>query len=132
MDSSSLVIEQIDAGIRFVSEFAKSKPVQAAFWLRASGDERWYLYIASDQIDDSNFDTAYGEVLRLARAAPDPWLDPFQVKVIGTGEPLARAVMNLARRYPGPMPIRYGGPRLGGVDVEGVYIYPLPAATPTQ
>ena len=44
---------------------AKYKPLQAAFWLKESEEGQWFLYLVSDQIDDTNFDQAYGEVHRL-------------------------------------------------------------------
>jgi hypothetical protein len=54
MDQGPLVTEQIDAGARFVREFAKQRPVQAAFWLKGTEDNQWFLYVAGDQINDSN------------------------------------------------------------------------------
>jgi len=131
MDQGPLVIQQIDAGARFIHEFAKYTSVQAAFWLKATEDNQWFLYVAGDQINDSNFDMAYGEVLRITAKAPDPWLDPFQVKVIGTDDPLAKAVIEIQKKYPGKIPTRYHGHQLGGLSVEEVYIYPLPITVPS-
>jgi hypothetical protein len=127
-----LVIEEIDAGARFAREFDRYEPVKAAFWLKASDEEQRYLYLASDRIDDTNFDVAYGEVPRLANQFPSPYLDPFRVKVIGASDPLAQAAAEINRRFPGPMPTRFGGTRFGGLTVDDVYIYPspLPAAVP--
>ena len=48
MDQGPLVIEQIDAGARFLAEFEKKIPVMAAFWLKASEEGSWYLYVASE------------------------------------------------------------------------------------
>ena len=50
--------------MRSSREFDKYGPVKVAFWLKASDTEQRYLYIASDQIADTNLDVAYGEVLR--------------------------------------------------------------------
>jgi hypothetical protein len=125
MDQGPLVIQQIEAGERLIGRFSQYTPVQAAFWLKEPEDSPWFLYLAGDQINDSNFDLAYGEVLRLLSGAPEPWLDPFQVKVIGTDNPVAIAVMDIQRKYPGSLPTRYHGRQLGGLSVEEVYIYPL-------
>ena len=96
MDQGPLVIEQINAGAKLASEFAMQyKPLQAAFWLKESEDEQWFLYLASDQIDDSNFDLAYGEVLRLLGPGPHMWLDPFQVKVTGIDDPVVKDVIDI-------------------------------------
>ncbi len=130
MDQGPLVIEQIDAGRRFLAEFQKYLPVRAAFWLREAGAENWDLYIASDQITDDNFDLAYGEVLRIASAARDPWLDPFQVKLIGSADPLAQAAEEVRRRYPGPIATHFNGKTFGGLEVDGVYLYPTAAPAP--
>jgi len=79
MDTWSLVSEEIDAGAELAREFDKFKPVSAAFWLKASDDDQRYLYVASEEIDDTNFDLAYGEVLRLAAKMHSIYLDPFRV-----------------------------------------------------
>jgi hypothetical protein len=124
-------MQQIDAGARFVHEFARYTPVQAAFWLKATEDNEWFLYVAGDQINDSNFDVAYGEVMRITSKMPDPWLDPFQIKVVGTNDPLAKGVLEIQTKYPGKMLTRYRGGLLGGLSVGEVYIYPLPIAVPS-
>jgi hypothetical protein len=130
MDQSALVIEEIDAGADFLREFDKYEPVKAAFWLKSSDEDSRYLYIASERIDDKNFDVAYGEVLRLANQLRSPYLDPFRVKLINIDDPLAKAATDVLTRYPGRMPTRYGGKSFGGTSVDDVYIYPspLPAA----
>jgi hypothetical protein len=125
-----LVIEQIDAGARFLVEFQKYASVQAAFWLKESDNGEWSLYVASDQINDDNFDVAYGEVLRIAGELRDPHFDPFQVKVLGADDPLAKAALDIQRRYPGPLAARFHGQTFGGLSVEEVYIYPANIAVP--
>ncbi len=131
MDQGPLVIEQIDAGSRFLREFQKYIPVDVAFWLKESDDGDYSLYVASDQITDDNFDIAYGEVLQIGRRLRDPMFDPFQVKLIGTDDPLAKAALEINRRYPGPCPTRFHGKAFAGQVVEEVYIYPAPVPVPT-
>ena len=130
MDNGPLVIEEIDVGARLVREFDQYASVKAAFWLKASDEEQRYLYLASDRIDDTNFDIAYGEVWRIADKIQSPYLDPFRVKVIGGGDPLASAAVEVNSRFPGPIPTRFGSRRFGGLTVDDVYIYPktLPVA----
>src|SRR3954471_24639647 len=101
MDQGPLVIDQIDAGARFLGAFQKYTPVQAAFWLKEGDEGGWSLYVASDKITDDNFDVAYGEVLRIAGEPRHPPFDPFQVKLIGADDPLAKAALDTQRRYPG-------------------------------
>ncbi len=121
----------IDAGAELARRFAAEyKPLRAAFWLKDYEDGQWFLYLASDQIDDSNFDLAYGEVGRLLGRGPHLWLDPFQVKVTGTDTPLVKSVLDIQRKYPGLLPTRLRNARLGGEMFEEVYIYPLPIPVP--
>jgi hypothetical protein len=126
MDKSPLVTEQIDAGEWLIREFSKRIPVQAAFWLRERDSDEWYFYLASDQINDSNFDHAYGEVLRIVHPQQRLWIDPFQVKVVGIDAPVAKAALDVMRKYPTQIPARYHGPHFGGLSVDEVYIYALP------
>jgi hypothetical protein len=130
MDKSPLVTEQIDAGEWLVREFSKRIPVQAAFWLRERDSGDWYLYLGSDQINDSNFDHAYGEVLRVVAPQQSLWVDPFQVKVIALDAPVAKAALDVMRKYSGKAPTRYHGRHFGGLSVDEVYIYPLPLPAP--
>lgn len=130
MDQGPLVMDQIDAGARFLGEFQKYMPVLAAFWLKESDEGEWNLYVASDQITDDNFDVAYGEVLRIAGVVRDPYFDPFQVKLTGANDPLARAALDTHRRYPGRVATRFHGKVFGGLPVEEVYIYPSPLPVP--
>jgi hypothetical protein len=128
MDQGPLVIEEIEAGAQLVREFDRYAPVKAAFWLKASDEDQRYLYLASDRIDDTNFDLAYGEVLRVAGEIQSPYLDPFRVMVISGDDPLALAAAELNNRFPGRLPTRFGGTRFGGLTVDDVYIYPSPIA----
>jgi len=128
MDQGPLVIEQIDAGARFLAEFEKKIPVMAAFWLKASEEGSWYLYLASDEFNHNNLDVGYREVLRLAGELRDPNFDPFQVKLIKPGHPLAKAALDVLQRFPGRMATRLHRRNFGGVSVDEVYIYPTPIA----
>jgi hypothetical protein len=126
VDQKPLVTEQIDAGEHLIREFIKWMPVQAAFWLRESDSDEWYLYLASDRINDSNFDLAYAEVLRIVPAGHSLWLDPFQVKVVGTETQVARVALDFMKKYPGKFPTRYKGGQFGDLSSDEVVMYPLP------
>ncbi len=127
MDQEPLVSEMIDAGAALVRDFAAEyKPLQAAFWLKEPDYGRWYLYLASDQIDDSNIPAAYGEVIRLLDRRPSLWLDPLRVKVRGTDSPLVKSVLDIQRKYPQLLPTRLRSPRLGGETFDEAFLYALP------
>lgn len=131
MDESSLVSEEIDAGAEFVNLFDKQVPVTAAFWAKPADAGQWYLYIASEQIDDEGIGRAYREVLRLAKQPLRSYLDPFQVKLISGKDPLAQAALEIHRAFPGKMATRIGNKTFGGMSVEGLYIYPTPVVAQT-
>lgn len=130
MDYSPLVTEQIDAGREFAALFdAKCRPLKAAFWLKNDEESPWRLYLASDEIDDSNFDVAYGEVHRLLLHQNDHRsFDPFQIRVIGTEDPIAAAVLDIQQRYPGSLDTRLHNLRSGSLSVNDAYIYAFPTA----
>lgn len=122
-----LVDEQIDAGAEFVRDFSEYLPVRAAFWVNPAESEDWFLYIASDEIDDGNRAAAYREVLRRLHEQPQ-WLDPFRVKLVSSSDPVARQVVEIRDRYPAKIPTRYHGSSLGGMSIGAACIYPpLPA-----
>jgi hypothetical protein len=128
MDQEPLVSEQIEAGKRFIDEFDKHVPVRAAFWLKATEDSGWYLYVASDRITDENTRTTYAKVGQLAKKINDPNLDMFRVKLIGTKNPYARDVLARYKRLRAAVPIRITSGQFGEMSVEGAYLYPPPAS----
>jgi len=126
MDRGPLVNEEIEDGMVFAREFGRYAPVKAAFWIKSADEDQRYLYLSSDRIDDSNFELAYGEVIRLAHKLELPYLDPFRVKIVGGNDPLAVAAAELSGRHAGTIPTRYGGRIFGGQSVDDVYVYPTP------
>ncbi|HQU44295.1 MAG TPA: hypothetical protein PK867_15860 [Pirellulales bacterium] len=128
MDKRPLVREQIDAGVTFLLEFEKYARVEVAFWYRGDDDTSPILWVASHEINDENFDLAYGEVIRIAAAMRDPNFDAFQVKVVSADDRLAKAALELMQRYGGKIPAHYHSRTIGGITVGEIYIYPLPVA----
>lgn len=130
MDQMPLVKEEIDAGKALIQEFNKYAPVSVALWVKESGDELHYLYIASEQINDTNMRQGYGEVMRIAQTLASPYLDPFRVNLINADSPMAVAAREFNERFPARLATRFGGNILGGVGVDDVYVYP-PEPCPT-
>jgi hypothetical protein len=104
----------------------KKATIAAAFWLRASEEDSWYLYVAPDEFNEKTLDLAYGEVLRIAGQMQNPYFDPFQVKLIKRTHPLAKAAIEILQRFPGRMASRLHGRNFGGMSADEVYIYPVP------
>jgi hypothetical protein len=76
---------------------------------------------------------AYRQLHPLVWARPQPcWINPLAIKLIGPNDPIAKDVLAIHKRWPGPLacPISWGGILLGNVSIEGAYLYPLPATTP--
>lgn len=113
MDKRPLVGEQIDAGATFLSEFEKYVPVTVAFWYRSDDDTSPALWVASHDINDENFDIAYGEVIRIAAAMRNPNFEGGDVKVVNSDDRLAKASLELMQRYGGTIPAHYHSRRVG-------------------
>ncbi len=61
----------------------------------------------------------------MAREMDNPNLDQFQVTLISSDDPLARAASDVHRRFKARVPTRIRD-SFGGMSVEEVYIYPPP------
>lgn len=139
MDQGSVVSERIESGERLIEALAENGfDARIAFWTKLADEEKWFLYLASAFVDDEGPTAAYRLVHRVLREKPDlwMWIDPLDIRVIGLNDSLARGALELMtpetpesafavqkpRRYPAMT--RYGGSTLGGVDINGAYIYP--------
>jgi hypothetical protein len=134
MDQATLVDGQIEEGRKLIDRLiGEGFPVTAAAWVKESESGRWYLYLATPLVPpQGGTREAYRRLNAVRRQMPPPfWIGPFQVKVVGSGSPLAEAVQELHRRYPGNRLIPFEGPQLGGLSIEGAYVYP-PAAAPVE
>jgi hypothetical protein len=127
MDKGPLVNEQIEAGSALVQEYDKFEPVKVAFWMKASDDEYWHLYIAAEQNANHSLHDSYREVLRLVTQSKPHPLDPFSVKLIRPDSSLAKAAIEIQETFPGAIASRTGSLMLGDASADDVYLYPLPA-----
>jgi hypothetical protein len=132
MDTESLVENLIDDGKRLVEYLPqRGFPIAAAIWLKASHNSRWYFYLVSSLVATEGIQSAYGRLLPLRRQVPGPLgIDPLKVTLIGLEHPIAKDVLTLHARAPGPQgtPVRWGGRSLGNLGIEEAYVYPVPAA----
>ena len=122
MDQGSLVKEQIVAGTRFLREFGGYAPVVVAFWLKDGENGRWVLYVASDRVSDTNYDLAYGEIIRIAGEMKDPNFDPFQVRLMRMRDPMVNAALTAYRGRPPKIPFSIRVANFGGIGAEEVYL----------
>jgi hypothetical protein len=139
MDQDTVVSEQTESGGRLIAEVAASRfEVRVAFWAKPTDEGKWFLYLASPLVDEKGPAVAYRHVYDVMQRMPDLWIDPLDVRVIGLNDSLAEAALAVTRptvpaspfavRNPKPYPgiTRFGGPSLGGVSIDGAYIYPPP------
>ena len=137
MAKEFVVNEQWDAGEKFLRRLSEKRfPVAAAFWAKEPDCDSWHLYIASDRVESSGLRKAYGEAMRALPEEARPWIDLFSVKLIKADDAVAQAVIQFLkkRRVPADMThvmAHRGGPLLGGMAVEDVWIYPQIPATET-
>lgn len=131
MGRELLVTELIDVGAEFLQEFNNCRRVAVAFWLIPFESDHPYLYVASDKIDDGNLNVAYGEVLQILNGEGRLWLDPFQVKLVNSADPVAHDAIAIRDRRPANVPTHYNGSSIGGTSIDGAYIYSLSAMKST-
>lgn len=131
MDQGPLVKEKIEAGAKFLAEFDKRVPIKLAFWLKTAEGGRWYLYVASEQVDRANRSARYGDLIAAAQQVRDPNFDSFQVKLIGADEALAREIVAIVGPSADAVPVRLYERVVANLSAAEVYIYPapLPAAS---
>jgi hypothetical protein len=132
MDQDPLVEVQLKDGSRFIERLvAEGIEVCAAGWLKEADSGHWYLYIVTPLVgDDGATRQAYRRILPFTQQMPAPYaVDSFRIKVVAPLSPVGEAMVKLLKRYSIAAPMRYDDYRLGDVNVEVAYIYPLPVIT---
>lgn len=126
MDRGTLVDSQIEDGLRLAEELVRSDfRMTSIFWVKASEDGQWYLYVASPLVDAEKLTEAYRRVHEVLQQMPQPfWIGPFDIKLIGSKSPLAEAAQELQSRRYGSIPVHRIGSKLGGLSIDGAYLYP--------
>ena len=125
MGQELLVSETIEAGADFIRQFNDYRSVAVACWINPTESDNLFLYIASDEIDDSNIGDAYGELGQLLSGKRTPWLDPFQIKLVSSADPIARDAIEYRDLYPdNKLATPYKGSSIGGMGIDSAYIYP--------
>lgn len=103
--------------------------VAAAGWVKAEGDGQPYLYVVSPTYDAGPRAAVaragrVQDALNASTADPFARLDPFEVKLLSPCDRLARGLVEWGQRSPDGWPAFYDGSALGGVPIDGAYIYP--------
>jgi hypothetical protein len=137
MDKDAVVSEQTEGGKRLIEALASDGfDVRVAFWAKPTDEGKWFLYLASPMVDDQGPAAGYRLVHSILRKMPDLCIDPMEIRVVGLNDSLTEAALAAIKpRVPdSPYAVRnpraypgmtwFGGTTLGGVSIDGAYIYP--------
>lgn len=137
MDKDALVTEQTDSGEQLIKALAADGfETRMAFWAKPTDEGKWFLYLASTMVDDNGLAAAYRLVHRTMRRMPDLWIEPLEVRLLGMNDSLTEAALDVIKpkisaspyaiRKPKPYPgmTLFRGDTLGGLGIDGAYIYP--------
>ena len=124
MDQATLVEHQIDDVPRLIDQLKRDNfDVKAAFWLYTSEADQWFLYLVSDVVAQQGITEAYKAVYKAMKRLTDLWIDPFEVKLVDPGDPVAKAVINFLSEQHARLPARVRRTNLADVYIENAYIY---------
>lgn len=134
MDQIVLVESEFADGQQFLEELVqRGEDIRAAGWVKMLNRSTWHLYLALPGVNKKGAAVdAYTRILPVLRDRPHPLLFSWSsVSVIDAKDPMAVAMADFERRYPGRRSVLpYRSDRLGNVEIEGAYIYP--AVTPPK
>jgi hypothetical protein len=127
MDTAVLVDDKIDAGRKLLQRLdERGFDVAAACWVKSTEDDTWSMYIVSRAVDDGSQTAAYRQVFTEAFAVPGGRLSMFDVKLVGTKEPIGIDILKYQKNFSGMRPTRFWPGRLGSHSVDEAYLYPSP------
>jgi hypothetical protein len=134
MDSTTLVDEMVKDGGKIIEQLPlKQFEVTTGFWIKAAEDCQWYFYIVSPVVETEGLAKAYRQLhTAIRRIGQTLWVDPLEVKLIGPMNPIAQDVLSVHERHPGTAIIRWGGKKLGNVNIEEASLYPLSTGIATK
>jgi hypothetical protein len=123
MDNQTLVDEQKNEGDQFLQRLREVKfEVAVGFWALTTDEERWFLYIASPEIDRQGLAAAFSLVnIELGRL-DSHWIQRSDIRLISSTDPIAVEAINYGRDR---FPTNFGGRKLGSLIIERAYIYPM-------
>ncbi|MBI1915981.1 MAG: hypothetical protein HYS12_14785 [Planctomycetes bacterium] len=135
MAQAALVEMQIKEGQTLIERLThEGIEVTAAAWIKESESGDWYFYLATPLVSEGGATkAAYRRVNAVIREMEKEGfgMDPFEQKVIGPHNPIARDMVAHRGRLT-RTPKRFWGSRLGNLAIEEAYIYPPPPATPEE
>lgn len=131
MDKGTLVRELLDGGEKLVARLVKNGVgVSAAGWVETTEAGEPQLYIVAPLADEQGLFVAYGALADAMNSLESEWshwlerIDDSSIRMCRTTEPLARGLIDVTQRSSAKFPTWFGSPSLGGVSIDGAYLYP--------
>jgi hypothetical protein len=125
MDTETLVEFQIDAGQRLLVQLLRDGfRVETSFWAKAVEEGIWFLYVASPIVEEKGLAYAYRALQSSLQRLQGIPLSRSEIKLIGRDNPMTQDVLAILGHTSGAIATHFGGKQLGGVSIEGAYIYP--------
>lgn len=115
---------QIDGGKALVDSLRTAGfDVTVSGWAKSSEEGDWYLYIASKDVDDRGLAVAYRTIVTAIKANPQFGIDPFEVKLVGPENPIAKDLLDIRGAGTLRTATRSRRPWLGHMSVDETYVY---------
>lgn len=124
MDQALLVGDRVGDGLKFLEVLDEKLPVAVAFWAVEDEDERSWLYVASNAIDDGSLREGYRLIHNALEGVDSPAVDPFGIKLLPGDDPIARAAVAMQSGDLGSRRRLHRDCRLGSLYLSQLYIYP--------
>jgi hypothetical protein len=125
MDPNALVNDQLEAGRRLLRELRQAGiEIAAAFWAKPSFDDYWHFYLVAPGADTPGAMAALLPIVTLIDQRPELGVDFFDVRIIGPSDAMGKAAVAATAALRSPGITRYRDTNLGGVSIDGAYLYP--------
>ncbi len=142
MAQGTLVAALIEDGWELINQLLRSDfPIAAAWWVKPieepGANREWQLFLASPMVDQLGSGVTYRKAYDALRSMPnfDPVLARISlgmIKMIDVSNPMTKEAVKILERFRGRPPISVGRCRLGEIEAEEVFVYPLSRPAPWQ
>ena len=132
MDSNALVNDRLACGAKLVEAIRTAGlDITAAFWAKRSDLRDWSLYVASPARDaegEAERVEAYRTLQAVVARRPELGIDLSDIRFVRASQSMAVAAAEFVNPKPYAGVTRFSGSTLGGMEIDGAYIYPPPRA----
>ncbi len=144
MAQSMLVERLIEDGEELINQLRYDFPILTACWAKVILDDdqmgdrgEWQLFLVSPLVDQEGPADAYEKAYNALRNMPQfdqmfARISWSMIKIIGEKNPITQGVIKILKRFHGKAPIYVRRCRLGQIEAEEVYVYPLTLPPPWQ